>query len=94
MSLRASPSPDSRGRHAAEVNIVEYPIPDWVKDAIFYEIFPERFANGDPSNDPPGVEPWGGIPTRANFFGGDLQGIINKLDYLTALGVNAIYLTP
>jgi len=76
------------------VNIVEYPIPDWVKDAIFYEIFPERFANGDPSNDPPGVEPWGGIPTRANFFGGDLQGIINKLDYLTALGVNAIYLTP
>lgn len=73
---------------------MEYPIPDWVKDAIFYEIFPERFANGDPSNDPPGVEPWGGVPTRTNFFGGDLQGIINKLDYLEALGITAIYLTP
>jgi glycosidase len=73
---------------------VEYPIPDWVKDAIFYEIFPERFANGDPDNDPPGVKPWDGIPTRTNFFGGDLQGIINKLDYLEALGINALYLTP
>ncbi len=73
---------------------MEYPIPDWVKDAVFYEIFPERFANGASGNDPPGVEPWGGMPTRTNFFGGDLQGIINKLDYLEALGINAIYLTP
>ena len=73
---------------------MEYSIPDWVKDAIFYEIFPERFFNGDPTNDPLDVEPWGGTPTRTNFFGGDLQGIINKLDYLEALGVNAIYLTP
>lgn len=71
-----------------------YPIPDWVKDAVFYEIFPERFANGDPNNDPPGVEPWGGIPTRTNFFGGDLQGIINELEYLETLGINALYLTP
>jgi len=73
---------------------MEYTIPDWVKDAVFYEIFPERFANGDPGNDPPGVEPWGGVPTRTNFFGGDLQGIINKLDYMEALGINAVYLTP
>jgi cyclomaltodextrinase len=71
-----------------------YPIPDWVKDAVFYEIFPERFANGDPSNDPPGVEPWGGAPTRTNFFGGDLQGIIDHLDYLEELGITALYLTP
>jgi len=73
---------------------MDYPIPDWVKDAVFYEIFPERFANGNPGNDPPGVEPWGGIPTRTNFFGGDLQGVISKLDYLQVLGINAIYLTP
>ena len=74
---------------------MDYPISDWVKDAIFYEIFPERFANGDPGNDPPGVEPWNnGTPTRTNFFGGDLQGIINELDHLEALGINAIYLTP
>ncbi len=69
-------------------------IPGWVKDAVFYEIFPERFANGDPGNDPPGVEPWGELPTRTNFFGGDLQGIAGKLDYLQELGVSAIYLTP
>lgn len=73
---------------------MEYPIPDWVKDAVFYEIFPERFANGDPGNDPPATEPWSGMPTRTNFFGGDLQGVINKLGYLEALGINAIYLTP
>lgn len=69
-------------------------VPDWVRDAIFYQIFPERFANGDPSNDPHGVEPWGGKPTRTNFFGGDLQGIIDHLDYLRDLGINALYLTP
>lgn len=68
--------------------------PEWVKDAVFYQIFPERFANGDPSNDPDGTEPWGGEPTPKNFFGGDLQGVIDRLDYLTELGVNAIYFTP
>ncbi|CAH1190061.1 Cyclomaltodextrinase [Paenibacillus plantiphilus] len=68
--------------------------PAWVKDAVFYQIFPERFANGDPSNDPEGVEPWGGKPTRTNFFGGDLQGVINNLDHLEELGVNAIYFNP
>jgi len=70
------------------------PIPDWVRDAVFYELFPERFANGEPGNDPPCLEPWNGIPSQTNFFGGDLQGVINKLDYLEALGINAIYLTP
>lgn len=69
-------------------------IPFWVKDAIFYEIFPDRFANGDTNNDPPNREPWDGVPTRKNFFGGDLQGIIDKLNYLESLGVNALYLTP
>nr|WP_254639081.1 alpha-glycosidase [Cohnella sp. GbtcB17] len=68
--------------------------PAWVRDAIFYQIFPERFANGDPSNDPPGVRPWGEVPTPSNFFGGDLKGVSDRLDHLTALGVNAIYFTP
>ncbi|WP_426449916.1 alpha-glycosidase [Paenibacillus sp. S-38] len=68
--------------------------PEWAKSAIFYQIFPDRFANGDPENDPEGTEHWGGTPTTDNSFGGDLQGIIDKLDYIVNLGVNAIYLTP
>ncbi|MDF1478706.1 glycoside hydrolase family 13 protein [Leifsonia sp. H3M29-4] len=68
--------------------------PDWLADAVFYQIFPERFANGDPALDPPGVEPWGAEPTRDNFFGGDLAGITGHLDHIVSLGANAIYLTP
>lgn len=68
--------------------------PNWVKDAIFYQIFPERFFNGNPENDPPNTVPWESKPTRNNFFGGDLEGIIKKLDYLKELGINAIYLNP
>lgn len=69
-------------------------VPDWVQDAIFYQIFPERFANGDPSNDPPNVEKWGGTPKIDNYFGGDLKGVIDHLDYLQNLGINAIYFNP
>ncbi len=69
-------------------------VPDWVKDVVFYQIFPERFANGDPSNDPPGTEAWGGTPKPHNYFGGDLQGVIDHLDYLQRLGVTALYLNP
>lgn len=68
--------------------------PDWVKDAVFYQIFPDRFHNGNPANDPKEVEDWGSSPTRRNFFGGDLEGIEDKLGYLDRLGVNAIYLNP
>jgi glycosidase len=68
--------------------------PAWVRDAVFYQIFPERFCNGDPCNDPPHVEPWGAPPTFRNFTGGDLKGILDKLDYLADLGVSALYLTP
>jgi cyclomaltodextrinase len=71
-----------------------WPAPAWVPDAIFYEIFPDRFYNGDPDNDPPGTLPWGGLPTRENFFGGDLRGIVDRLPYLEELGINALYLTP
>jgi len=68
--------------------------PAWLKDAVFYQIFPERFAKGDPSLDPEDVLPWGGEPTPQNFFGGDLQGVIDHLDHLSALGINAVYFTP
>lgn len=71
-----------------------FKVPDWAKDAIFYQIMPERFANGDPSNDPKGTQPWGGQPTTDNFFGGDLQGVLDHLDDLLDLGINAIYFTP
>lgn len=68
--------------------------PDWVKDAVFYQIFPERFYNGNPKNDPPGTEPWGSKPKLFNFMGGDLEGVIQKLPYLKSLGINAIYFNP
>ena len=69
-------------------------MPSWVEDAVFYQIFPERFRNGDSTNDPLGTEPWGAVPTRENFFGGDLRGVIDGLDYLQDLGVTALYLNP
>jgi cyclomaltodextrinase len=69
-------------------------IPDWVPDAAFYQIFPERFHNGDPRNDPAGTVAWGGMPDRENFFGGDLAGIVEKLDYIAGMGFNALYLNP
>lgn len=68
--------------------------PSWARNSVFYQIFPERFCNGDPANDPPGTVPWDSAPTRDNFFGGDLAGIRSKLDYLERLGITALYLTP
>jgi len=68
--------------------------PSWIRDRVWYQIFPERFNNGNSTNDPADVEPWGTAPTRDNAMGGDLQGIIQKLDYLKELGINALYLNP
>lgn len=68
--------------------------PGWVQDAIFYQIFPDRFANGDEGNDPFGTVPWGSAPTNDAFMGGDLVGINQKLGYLKSLGVTALYLNP
>lgn len=68
--------------------------PSWVKDAIFYQIFVERFANGDDSLSPEKTVPWDSLPTPVSFYGGDLVGIQKNLDYLVDLGINAIYLTP
>ena len=101
--------------------------PAWSKGVVWYQIFPERFRNGDPSNDPRASDqrgaypfndssafqthPWGSdwyalqpyeqqngqnvwYNIQRRRYGGDLQGIIDKLDYLQQLGVNALYLTP
>jgi len=69
-------------------------VPYWVQDAIFYQIFPDRFANGDLENDPPNVQRWGAKPTIWGFQGGDLRGVIQKFDYLLDLGVTALYFNP
>jgi cyclomaltodextrinase len=69
-------------------------VPHWVQDSIFYQIFPDRFANGDSRTDPINVQPWNALPTVRGFQGGDLRGIIQKLDYLLDLGINGLYLNP
>ena len=68
--------------------------PEWVPDAVFYQIFPDRFRNADPSNDPPETVAWGSPPDRETFQGGDLLGVIEGLAHLGALGVTALYLNP
>ncbi len=69
-------------------------VPDWVQDSVFYQIFPDRFANGDRSNDPPNVQAWGARPTGDGFQGGDLRGVIQHFDYLLDLGATALYFNP
>ena len=73
----------------------QFKAPHWVKDTIWYQIFPERFRNGNPANDPKNVKPWHhGTVTNQEFYGGDLAGIIEELPYLADLGISGIYLTP
>lgn len=111
----------------SDVSVLEKPQPSWIADAVFYQIFPERFRNGNPLNDPDKkslfgsyphdttsawhispwtsdwyrLQPWekaNGKGFRYNVqrrrYGGDLQGVIDKLDYLRDLGINAIYFNP
>lgn len=70
--------------------------PAWVASTVWYEVFPDRFANGDMSNDPAGVRAWDldAHPTRTDFFGGDLQGVLDHLADLEALGINGLYFCP
>lgn len=68
--------------------------PDWVKDAVFYQIFPDRFAQGEGVPKPSNLEPWDAPPTLRGFKGGDLLGIVERLDHLQELGITAIYLNP
>ena len=69
--------------------------PDWVNDTVWYQIFPERFCNGDHSIDPENVLKWhsGKVGLR-DFYGGDIKGIRDKLPYLKDLGITGIYLNP
>lgn len=79
------------------MNPADIPVtPSWVNDTIWYQIYPERFCNGDPGNDPEQVLPWrnSGPVKNEEFFGGDLAGITQKLDYLKDLGISGLYLTP
>jgi cyclomaltodextrinase len=68
--------------------------PAWVRDAVFYQIFPDRFASSARVEKPGPLEPWDSPPTVHGFKGGDLLGIAERLDYLEDLGVTALYLTP
>jgi glycosidase len=99
----------------------EFYTPEWMRNAVIYQIFPDRFRNGNPTNDPADDsdvfygnlplyfhETWnepmldgrvdttpGGVPYyNSDFYGGDLAGVIDKLDYLEDLGVTALYLNP
>ena len=70
--------------------------PDWVKHAVFYQIFPDRFARSGRVAHQENVhlKPWGTDPAEQGFQGGDLYGIVERLDYLADLGVTALYLNP
>ncbi len=70
--------------------------PEWVKHAVFYQIFPDRFSRSPRLHHRPGIQlqPWGNPPEKQGFQGGDLLGIVDKLDYLQELGITALYLNP
>lgn len=109
---------NASGLHTFTVNdqddfrlLADYQSPDWVRRSVFYQIFPDRFADGDPESNVRDGEfayrdeiararRWGeppsasGLARSIEFYGGDLPGILSRLDYLSDLGVNALYLTP
>ena len=83
--------------------------PDWAKGAVMYQIYVDRFCNGDKSNDVENgeyfyigdyskkVENWNELPANMDvhrFYGGDLQGVLDKMDYLQDLGIDVIYFNP
>jgi neopullulanase len=78
---------------------MEHPVadpqtPDWVRDAVFYQIFPDRFARSLTVPKPRHLDEWGSPPTYHGYQGGDLIGVAEHLDYLVDLGINALYFTP
>lgn len=81
--------------------------PDWTQGMVIYQVFPDRFANGDTATDhlaygvyghAPLFKQWGDLPEHPplgrDFFGGDLRGVIERLPYLRDLGVECLYFTP
>lgn len=68
--------------------------PEWVKHAVFYQIFPDRFARSPLLPKPTNIEPWDSDPTTFGFKGGDLLGVVERLDYLQDLGVTALSFNP
>ncbi|TCN24519.1 type I pullulanase [Mesobacillus foraminis] len=72
----------------------EFKSPDWAKKAVIYHVFVDRFLNGDPANDEPGSTELEYDERLKGWMGGDLQGVLEKLDYLKDLGVNTIWLSP
>jgi cyclomaltodextrinase len=74
--------------------MAEIHTPDWVKHAVFYQIFPDRFARSDTVPKPNNLQPWDSPPTIEGYKGGDLIGVVEHLDHIQALGATAIYFTP
>lgn len=83
--------------------------PDWAKGAVMYQIYTDRFCNGNPDNDVQTneyfyindtvkkIDEWDKLPATldvGNFYGGDLQGVWDKLDYLQGLGIEVLYFNP
>jgi glycosidase len=68
--------------------------PAWVSDAVFYQIFPDRFARSKRVSKPANLSDWHAPPSPHGYHGGDLFGICERLDHLVDLGINAIYLNP
>ncbi|HEX8939594.1 MAG TPA: alpha-amylase family glycosyl hydrolase [Candidatus Limnocylindrales bacterium] len=69
-------------------------VPGWVRDAVFYQVFPDRFASSERVVKPGPLEPWDAPPTTHGFKGGDLLGLAERLPELAELGITALYLTP
>jgi neopullulanase len=68
--------------------------PSWVADAVFYQVFPDRFARSGRVPAPGPLEDWDAPPTVHGFKGGDLYGVVEHLDHLVELGITALYLNP
>jgi cyclomaltodextrinase len=128
LSLLATGCGNKQRENTTPVDKTLASVPIWAKEAIWYQIFVERFRNGDPDNDPTPADMYGSFPDKipdiwkitpwghdwyareawfdsikanrfnskiqARRYGGDLQGVLDKIDYIQSLGVTAIYFNP
>ncbi len=93
IASQAKPALNPAVDHAYR-SAVEAKTPEWVKDAVFYQIFPDRFAMSKTLPKPSNLESWDAPPSTYGFKGGDLLGVAENIDYLADLGVTALYLNP